>query len=434
MSKRFTIKEFDTLTRDVPIQSSDYHKLPPNIFDQLEMFLLSRRQELETEGLELMDVGSKKGIGKVIRAKNYVGLIAMKDGTEIEILPKLFDKDDEDSEYRTKKLFLEMLSFLKEMPYKAFNISNLQIEKMTILEIYIKMFIQEVQTLVKKGLRSGYVTYETNEFFYKGKMKFSDHIKTNLIHKERFFIEYDLFSVNRSENKIIKTTLEFLRKISSSQAIKKELRKLMFAFEAVDVSSNVDQDFGQITQDRTMRDYGRILDWCQLFLQNKSFTSFKGHGVAYALLFPMEKVFENYVAGKLKKLLSRESVLFKTQDKKHHLFENLKQFLLKPDIVIQNHASQIILDTKWKRLSPNQRNFGISQSDMYQAYAYHKKYSAKLVILLYPWMEVLRHIETPILYQSGDNVTIQLYFIDLLDDNSINTIADYLLMLLRQNE
>ena len=48
------------------------------------------------------------------------------------------------------------------------------------------------------------------------------------------------------------------------------------------------------------------------------------------------------------------------------------------------------MDTKWKRLSGSlKNNYGISQADMYQMYAYQKKYEAKGnnvngVTLLYP--------------------------------------------------
>ena len=45
------------------------------------------------------------------------------------------------------------------------------------------------------------------------------------------------------------------------------------------------------------------------------------------------------------------------------------------------------MDTKWKVLSEDKANYGISQADMYQMYAYQKKYNAKNVTLLYPKTE-----------------------------------------------
>ena len=45
----------------------------------------------------------------------------------------------------------------------------------------------------------------------------------------------------------------------------------------------------------------------------------------------------------------------------------MKQFALRPDIVIRKDNRTVILDTKWKYLYKNERNnYGISQADMYQ--------------------------------------------------------------------
>ena len=45
----------------------------------------------------------------------------------------------------------------------------------------------------------------------------------------------------------------------------------------------------------------------------------------------------------------------------------------------------MVLDTKWKKLIENKsQKYGISQSDMYQMYAYAYKYDVENVILIYP--------------------------------------------------
>lgn len=45
------------------------------------------------------------------------------------------------------------------------------------------------------------------------------------------------------------------------------------------------------------------MQWSKVFLMNQSFTTFSGETNARALLFPMEKVFEAYVARNLKQVL-----------------------------------------------------------------------------------------------------------------------------------
>ena len=71
------------------------------------------------------------------------------------------------------------------------------------------------------------------------------------------------------------------------------------------------------------------------------------------------------------------------------------KFRLKPDIVATNEVNQeqVIFDTKWKLLDETKenKNYNISQADMYQLYAYGKKYDLKnglpsepKLVLLYP--------------------------------------------------
>lgn len=55
---------------------------------------------------------------------------------------------------------------------------------------------------------------------FKGKMLFSKQIRHNFIHKEKSYVEYDIFNVNKAENKLIKATLQYLYKTSSSMKIR----------------------------------------------------------------------------------------------------------------------------------------------------------------------------------------------------------------------
>ena len=200
----------------------------------------------------------------------------------------------------------------------------------------------------------------------------------------------------------------------------------MMSFDGIDYSANYDDDFSLYIKNRNISDYDTVMRWCKVFLLNRSFTAFTGSEVAYALLFPMEQVFENYVASRLKKQLDTAKYSIKTQDKRYHLFDYpTRKFSLRPDIVItdKTSGSVTVLDTKWKLLAANSHNYGISQADMYQMYAYHKKYYAKQVILLYPMTESVETIKSDIIYQAADGIIVKVMFIDLMKINeSINKI------------
>jgi len=160
-----------------------------------------------------------------------------------------------------------------------------------------------------------------------------------------------------------------------------------------------------------MHHYDKALSWCRVLLKGNSFTAFAGSKVALALLFPMEKVFESFVIAEIRKHIDRNVILW-TQDARYSLFDTpVRAFSLRPDIVLEFGGHIVVLDTKWKMLSDNAKNSGISQSDMYQMYAYGKKYKADRIVLMYPYSDAVS--KTDIRYASNDNVEVNVTFIDL---------------------
>ena len=405
-------------------QVDGYTTLPPATFEQLENFILSNttaNNAQSTDALELMSISVKRGIGKIITAKNYIGVLTFNDGTAIEILPKIVSTVPEHSQ-RAKKLVVDMLRSLTNVSYKSLQVTNVDIEKMPLLDIFIRMFLDEVFRLVKHGLRSSYETIAENRSFFKGKILFSEQLKHNFSHKERTFTEFDEFTPNCPENRLVKSTLMLLYKQTHSSRNKTDIKTLLAAFDNVPSSTDYTGDFS-----KAGKSYGTLLLWCQIFLTGKSFTSFSGSGVAFALLFPMETLFERYVAVQLKKVLPSADFSISIQDKTHYLFTHpYKRFLLRPDIVITRKCDNAIFicDTKWKLLSSHTANLGISQVDMYQMFAYQKKYNAKNITMLYPMTDQTTSA-SDIQFDSGDGVIVRVQFIDLFDiKNSLINIVE----------
>ena len=116
----------------------------------------------------------------------------------------------------------------------------------------------------------------------------------------------------------------------------------------------------------------------------------------------------------------------KVQDSKHHLFE--KKFALRPDIVVENKESEtcIVMDTKWKLLNVYSNNYGISQSDMYQMYAYGKKYKTEKVVLLYPLNDAVANLGKLIDFppSAEDKVSVSVRFLDLSNKDFIEGVLN----------
>ena len=338
-----------------------------------------------------------------LKSQNYVGIIETKSGFVVEILPKIAKNDDKDA---SKSILLKMLRFY-DKKFHHFQLANLKTKKLPLYEIFISMFLDEMDIIRKRGIKHDYITKEQNQKFLKGKLKLSDHIRQNFAHQERFFVAYDEYLPNRVENRILKTTLLNLAKITKSIINQQRIREFLFVLDEVEpVTRNIAHVFSRIEIDRTMEYYTNALAWAKLFLIGKSFTPYKGDSIAFALLFDMNNVFERYVGRVLKKQYKN----VKLQHSKYCLFdESCNRFRLKPDIVIND--GEIIADTKWKIV---ESEGDISQNDLYQIFAYAAKYeNCKKVLLIYPKINDNLKITNYFNIREKKNIAFQTCFVDL---------------------
>lgn len=439
MKTTITITEYERLIAD-KIENKEkniygYTSVPEKVFEALKT-MIQTDSDKSDQMLDFIQFSYKKGIGEVITARNYVGLIMTNDGTNIEILPKIANNQNESD---VKELLVKMLKTLKNSPFKTMQAANVNTEKMPLLEVFIRMFINEVSALIKHGLKCGYQTVQENSTTFKGKLKVAEHIRLNNVHKERSYVEFDSFELNRPENRLIKSTTTLLYQLTGNLRNKTDLNSILFAFADVELSTDYDTDFQKVTIDRNMSGYDMVLQWCSVFLKKKSFTSFAGKQIALAILFPMETLFESYIASVLRKhCLEKHTV--KVQDHQYYLFDTPQRFRLKPDIVLENQSekSRIVMDTKWKKLSADMTNWGISQADMYQMYVYHKKYTQKeynvqKVVLIYPLTDKVSEKSIPV-FQADDGVIVEVLFVDLLSQKSDIILSNYIWSFITMND
>ena len=77
-----------------------------------------------------MNISSKRNVGKVVSIRNYVGLIQVAKGLQIQVLPKICFSSNKDNENKeTKRVFIKMIKSMKDFPSKVFSDINLKIKK-----------------------------------------------------------------------------------------------------------------------------------------------------------------------------------------------------------------------------------------------------------------------------------------------------------------
>lgn len=385
----------------------------------------------EAEVSQFLLLRAKHG-HKVLQVKNYVGVIFTPHGQHIEVLPKVAKTSDrsESAIIHSRKLLLMMLKHLGHFRHLTTNTARVETLKMPLLEVFIEQFLQSVNQVVKRGLRSDYVQQQDNLAYQKGKLLVSKQIRHNAINKHKFFVEYDEFLQDRPANRLIRAALKKVAGYTQRHQNQRLLRELDFAFDGIPVSRVPKHDFARIKLDRGMNYYHAPLAWAKLILEGFSPLSMKGSADAQSLLFPMEAVFESYVASVLSQQLPEEYQLCKQATGKVLVTHNKSDyFRLKPDLVIESASESInrrcaVLDTKWKLINADKPSssdkYDLSQSDFYQMFAYGHKYlqGEGDVFLIYP---THTYFEEPLEHSFDFSDTLRLWVVPFVLDLAGNS-------------
>ena len=343
-----------------------------------------------------------------LKVQNYVGVIQTRKGTHIEILPKLARHTEPAI---ARELLVRMLVELQDSPFRTGMISSLNAHKMPLFELLMRQFLGHVMDIVHKGIVRTYVERTDNLVYLRGKLELAEQTRMNAARAGVFHCTYDEYAVDRPINRLIKGALEVVSRLSQDARNTQLCREALYAFDEVPATSNVVQDFRNMRRDRLMQHYLPALPSCRMILERMNPLTKAGDRKAISMLFPMERVFEDYVAAKLAWQFAgwrlRTQVAGKSLVQQHR---DRKIFALRPDLLLDNNNRKIVADTKWKLLDQADRanKYGISQADIYQLFAYCKKYlydqTTRIVILIYPLSERFDQPLEPFWYSENDEV------------------------------
>jgi 5-methylcytosine-specific restriction enzyme subunit McrC len=384
ISQRLVVFEFGYVGDEEQLKSPNKKIKPISkaAFGYLEHLCLSADEQ--SGFLRLCSVDNNK----VIQLRNYAGVLFTPDGTQIEVLPKIGKKlSGEAGQLAARGSLLLMLAALGPFRHLKTHSANLAKQSMPLLEAFIGEFLQSVNALLKRGLHSDYVECQDNLLFLKGKLLVDQQIKRNAVNQHRFYVQYDEFLLDRPANRLLHSALKKVMTYSVSGQNQKLARELLFAFAEIPLSINVKNDFASLKVNRAMSHYQAPLDWARLILDGYSPLTLQGEHHAISLLFPMEAVFEAYVARVLKTQLNKAYSLA-TQVRTQYLakHDNGDYANLRPDMLIKTKdKSIVVLDTKWKLIS-GKPAYGLKSSDFYQMFVYGHKYLPQSgdLILIYP--------------------------------------------------
>ncbi len=357
--------------------------------------LLSLTEPISAEQTDqILTLYRREGVD-FLKVRNFVGVLRTPSGLQIEVLPKV--AKDQGGIEQVREQLVKMLMTLKDAPFRENQNASLHTHKMPLFELLIRYFLEEVLLVVKRGIARTYVSEQGNLRFIRGKLLVSRNIRENATNQARVYCEYDEFNMDRPVNRLITAALEVVSTCAADFGNIRLCRELLHSFAGVLPSKDLVGDFAKMKLDRSAQHYVKAMPLCELILKSMNPLTKQGQQNLFALMFPMERVFEGYVANRLRRQLANVSVV--PQKAKWHLVDAVgnsqkRLFKLKPDLVIASDSVKLVADTKWKLLdsSDGGSSYGINQSDMYQLFAYGEKCMGEskkneAVVLIYPKTE-----------------------------------------------
>ena len=130
-------------------------------------------------------------------------------------------------------------------------------------ELCAAILVKGINKQVKRGLGKEYVERSEALSSLRGKIDVSESFKTQTFLKKQMVCGYDDFSVDSQMNRIIKSTVLLLLKSDISKARKKELRKLMVYFDAVNTVDLYSVDW-HMQYNRNNQTYQMLITICYL--------------------------------------------------------------------------------------------------------------------------------------------------------------------------
>jgi len=336
--------------------------------------------------------------GLEISSSSYIGVAQFSDFT-VKILPK----------------FSMASSNLPKLIAYSFDLDDIvmpesetkfQPDEVYLIDILITFFIRKCQKLLKQGLLKSYVTYQNDIPFLRGKLLLKQQIVNSAQHKPVFSCEYDELEYNNLENQILLYCLRSSYRLTQTDSLKKETRKLISQFVGfVDDRQITIDDFNKINYTRLNQHYEQIHELCKLIISATGISDFYQE-TKYAVssfFVDMNKVFEKFVTRLFSDYYSRSYLVESQKNRKAWLNDDGTSSYIRTDILLTDqHGRRKIIDTKYKRK--------LSRDDPYQIGFYIHEYNEEIGYAILPKYS---DSKTPTMTSRVQEITIEVKTIDI---------------------
>ena len=319
------------------------------------------------------------------------------DGCALEILPKIDTLGEGQSQAigSIRRHLIHMLAVVLDLKIDAGQITKLDWQRETLLEILIRLFSQKLADAVRRGMPRRYVEQGGDLPALRGRLNATRQFTTLAAEPSRLACRYDALTSDIALNRIMKAAVTQLTRITRKAVNQRRLRELAFTYSRHHRSHGGGAPMARSDFKPYQRTVARIANLAQLLLGERFQTTSAGSNDGFSLLFEMHTLFEEYVARIFKRALAETDLNVISQGGRVYCLETADRrgiFQTRPDILIKRGNTVVqVIDTKWKRIGTRIEDpkHGVSQGDIYQMLAYGQLYQCPRLTLLYPHIRLL---------------------------------------------
>lgn len=344
---------------------------------------------------------------KAIKTRDYIGTIIYK-GNQLNIFPKMFkcDKDDTNRETLDLKLLMhnlvEWIKYTTKINYPYINISADIENSDNLQKLFISLYVRYVKYALDRGFYFRYEEKNEDLSTIRGKFNLKDYYINKYYNGNfnKMNCTYSNFEFDNLLNRIIKYTLKYISHYTDVKN-QKIIRSLLIKLGDVTDQKCTPSDCEKIQLSKMQNKYKIILSMSKMFLLNKSTNYNMDFQDSFCFLFPTDILFEGFIGGYLQSILSDEANV-KLQSSETPPFvdsislgdkEYKASFKIRHDIIVKHKEKGLfILDTKYKEIhrfdnNPNFENDivrDLAADDLHQITDYAVSVGLNKIYLLFP--------------------------------------------------
>jgi 5-methylcytosine-specific restriction enzyme subunit McrC len=290
---------------------------------------------------------------------------------------------------------VEMIAFTTGLDALKSNsaVRTLDVRGANLLDLICRLFVDACSSLLRRGLRSDYVTHEEQLGTVRGRLLADKQVLTRFGLIDKLECRFDEHETDITDNQLLTATLDIAAHRAENTTVRRDATVLATQFSEFCDPSDLNFALARaaIAYDRLNDHYRAAHQLAWLILDGLGIDDVYASGPteSFAFLIDMDLLFERFIYELVVRILDHQTFRVSYQQSTRSIIRDAttgKSYAaIRPDVVVTHRArnTRVAVDAKYKKYDEKHvAGDDISQSFLY-AYAFGSTHAARAV-LLYP--------------------------------------------------